>query len=213
MGLSLRRRILAVALALGLLQVPLSSLGQEIITDQVSLTVERGQIFGVTPGEGIARQFLASGETIVVMEAKGVTGYVQTSKRLLGFSGRMQRWVEFPLSSAEQILEWKVTPWMVVVIGKQQVYGFQSELGRWKKESWGAGETLETVHVKSYVGLVLTNRRALAFSANTGGFFSKDLVQPWDGEDVQINDHIVILHAGGRTFVYRSGLAIWAELP
>jgi len=213
MGLPIGRRVLAVALAFGLGQVPLSAWGQEIISDQVSLTVERGQIFGVTSGEGIARQFLASGETIVEMEAKGLTGYVQTNKRLLGFSGRMQRWVEFPLSTAEQILEWNVTPWMVIVIGKRQGYGFQSDLGRWKQESWGAGELLETVHVKSSVGLVLTNRRALAFSANTGGFFSIDLAQPWEGQDVQINDHIVLLHAGGRTFVFRSGLAIWAELP
>ncbi|MCA9464920.1 MAG: hypothetical protein KC643_05690, partial [Nitrospira sp.] len=146
MALSVRP-VISCGLVLLLWQLPLPVLGQEFITDQVSLSVGRGQIFGVTAGEGIARQFLASGEQIMMMEAKGVTGFVQTNKRLLGFSGRMQRWVEFPLSSAEQIVEIKLTPWMVVVIGSQQGYGFQSELGRWKKESWGAGEMLGSVQV------------------------------------------------------------------
>jgi len=206
-------RFASWGLAYALCQAPLPVVGQELITDQVSLTVGRGQIFGVTPGEGIARQFLGSGEEIVAMEAKGVTGFVHTTKRLLGFSGRMLRWVEFPLSSAEHIVEWTVTPWMIIVIGKQQGYAFQSELGRWKKESWGAGEVLGNVQVTSHVGLVMTNRRALAFSANTGGFFPQDLSLAGELPSVQMNDHIVILHAAARTFVFRSGLAIWTELP
>ncbi|MDR4495578.1 MAG: hypothetical protein AB7P17_02895 [Nitrospirales bacterium] len=196
-----------------LCHTPLFCLAQNLITDQVSITVERDQIFGITSGEGIARQFLASGEEIVVLETRGVTGYVQTTKRLLGFSGQMRRWVELPLASGEQIVQWAVTPWLVLVIGKRQGYGFQSDLGRWKKESWGAGEMVGDVRVKSYVGLVTTNRRAMAFSAITGGFFSRDLLQPIGTQDVQINDHIVLLHEGVRTFVFRSGLAIWAELP
>ena len=115
---------------------------QEVLTDQVSITSERGQLFGITSGEGIARQFLTSGEGILVVETKGVTGYVQTTKRLLGFSGRLQRWVDINLSSAEEVAKWTVTPRMIVVQGREAVYGFQSDLGRWKKESWGAGETI-----------------------------------------------------------------------
>lgn len=206
-------RIVVWGLACVLCHIPLLSLAQNLITDQVSITVERGKIFGITSGEGIARQFLASGEEILVLETQGVTGYVQTTKRLLGFSGRMLRWVEFPLSSGEEIVEWTVTPWMVVVIGKRQGYGFQSDLGRWKKESWGAGEMVGHVRVKSHVGLVTTNRRAMAFSAITGGFFSQDLLVPIGSRDVQINDHIVLLHMEARTFVFRSGLALWTELP
>jgi len=77
-----------------LCQVLPPCLAQDFTTDQVSIVVERGQIYGITPGEGIARQFLSSGEEILILESQGVTGYVQTTKRLLGFSGRMRRWVE-----------------------------------------------------------------------------------------------------------------------
>lgn len=186
---------------------------QEVLTDQVSITSERGQLFGITSGEGIARQFLTSGEGILVVETKGVTGYVQTTKRLLGFSGRLQRWVDINLSSAEEVAKWTVTPRMIVVQGREAVYGFQSDLGRWKKESWGAGETLVRSIVEDHVGVLLTNRRALGFSAFTGGFFSKDLPSGNAIQDLEINDNVVIIHLSALTLVFRSGLAIWAELP
>jgi hypothetical protein len=189
------------------------ALAQEVVTDQVSITSERGQLFGITSGEGIARQFLASGENILIVETKGVTGYVQTTKRLLGFSGRLQRWVDMNLSSAEQVAKWTVTPRMIVVQGREAVYGFQSDLGRWKREPWGAGEIFVNSVVDDYVGVLITNRRALGFSAFTGGFFSKDLPSGNPILNMQVNDNVVIIHLSGLTLVFRSGLAIWAELP
>jgi hypothetical protein len=192
---------------------PDHALTQEVITDQVSITSERGQLFGITGGEGIARQFLASGEEILAVESKGVTGYVQTTKRLLGFSGRLQRWVDINFSSAEQIGKWTVTPRMIIVQSREALYGFQSDLGRWKREPWGAGEMLVNSVVEDHVGLVITNRRAVAFSAFTGGFFSKDLPSGNAIDDMQVNDNVVIIHLSGLTLVFRSGLAIWAELP
>lgn len=186
---------------------------QEVLTDEVSITSERGQLFGITAGEGIARQFLTSGESILVVETKGITGYVQTTKRLLGFSGRLQRWVDIQLSSAEEVAKWTVTPRMVVVQGREAVYGFQSDLGRWKKESWGAGEILVRGIVDDHVGVLITNRRALGFSAFTGGFFSKDLPSGNAIQNVEINDNVVIIRLSALTLVFRSGLAIWAELP
>ena len=79
------------------------------------------------------------------------------------------------LSSAEQVAKWTVTSRMIVVQGREAVYGFQSDLGRWKREPWGAGETFVNSVVEDYVGVVITNRRALGFLPFTGGFFSQDL--------------------------------------
>jgi hypothetical protein len=192
---------------------PGHALTQEVITDQVSITSGRGQLFGITSGEGIARKFLAAGEGILAVEAKGVTGFVHTTKRLLGFSGRLQRWVDMNLSSAEEVAKWTVTPRMIVVQGREAVYGFQSDLGRWKREPWGAGETIVNSVVEDHVGVVITNRRTLGFSAFTGGFFSQDLPAGNSIHDMQVNDNVVIIHLSGLTLVFRSGLAIWAELP
>jgi len=202
---------LIVGLGFGLW--PGHALAQEVITDQVSITSGGGQLFGITSGEGIARKFLNAGEEILAIEAKGVTGFVHTTKRLLGLSGRLQRWVGMNLSSVEEVGKWTVTPRMIVVQGREAVYGFQSDLGRWKRESWGAGETIMNSVVEDHVGVVITNRRALGFSAFTGGFFSQDLPSGNSIHKLQVNDNVVIIHLSGLTLVFRSGLAIWAELP
>ncbi len=189
------------------------ALAQAVMTDQVSITSGKGQLFGITATEGIARQFLASGEDILVMEAKGVTGFVHTSHRLLGLSGKLQRWADITLSSPEKIVQWWVTPRMVIVQGREAVYGFQSDAGRWKKESWGAGELFVESVVEDHIAVLVSNRRALGFSAFTGGFYSQDLLPGNSIQDMEVNDNVVILHLSGTTLVFRSGLAIWAELP
>jgi hypothetical protein len=186
---------------------------QNVITDQVAITSEHGKLFGLTSGEGISREFLASGEDVLVIETKGVTGFVQTSTRLLGFSGRLNRWVDLTLPTAEQIIKWKVTSRMIVVQGRKAAYGFQSDRGRWKRESWGAGESLQDSAVKAHIAVMVTNRRALGFSAFTGGFFPRDLPAGNQIQEIEINDNVVILHLSGFMLVFRSGLAIWAELP
>jgi len=186
---------------------------QNVITDQVAITSEHGKLFGLTSGEGISREFLASGEDVLVIETKGVTGFVQTSTRLLGFSGRLNRWVDLTLPTGEQIIKWKVTSRMIVVQGRKAAYGFQSDRGRWKRETWGAGESLQNSAVKTHIAVMVTNRRALGFSAFTGGFFPRDLPAGNQIQEIEINDNVVILHLSGFMLVFRSGLAIWAELP
>ncbi len=186
---------------------------QEVVTDQVSITAARGTVFAITLGEGIARQRLGAGERIIGMEAKGLTGFVHTSIRLLGFSAVLKRWVEIRVAPSEKILAWTVTPRMVIVHGHDVVYGFQTETARWKREAWGAGEDLLDFAIEDHVALYVTNRRVLAFSAFTGGFFSEDLPVRTHGSEIQINDNVAILHLSDRKLVFRSGLAIWAELP
>ncbi|MGP0595050.1 hypothetical protein ACTRXD_21230 [Nitrospira sp. T9] len=197
----------------GLVVWPLHVWSQEVVTDQVTLTSARGKLYGITSGEGIASKVLTSGEDVLVVESKGVTGYVQTTARLLGFSGRLQRWVDMNLSSAEEVITATVTPQMIIVQGQQAAYGFQSDLGRWKREPWGAGEVLVKRIVNDYVAVLITNRRALGFSALTGGFFPQDLPSGNAIDQTEANANIVIIHLSGLVLVFRSGLAIWTVLP
>lgn len=202
-----------IIVAIGSIFLPSHAVTQTVITDQVAITSGQGKLFGLTSGEGVARRFLAAGEEVLVIETKGVTGFVQTSARLLGFSGRLNRWVDLILPTGEQIIKWKVTSRMIVVQGREAAYGFQSDRGRWKRESWGAGESLQNSAVKAHIAVLVTNRRALGFSAFTGGFFSRDLPLGNQIREIEINDNIVILHLSGFMLVFRSGLAIWAKLP
>jgi len=189
------------------------SQAHEVVTDRVSIASGQGQVFGITSGEGIARLVLGAGEQVVVMDAKGVTGFVQTTTRLLGFSGELQRWVSINLSTSEHILRWTVTPRMVIVLGEEGTYGFQSVRGRWKRERWGAGETLQTSEIQNLIAVMVTNRRAVGFSAVTGGFFSQDLPVGNPILGIEMNDHVAILQLSHVMYVFRSGLSSWAELP
>ncbi len=190
-----------------------ASLAHEVTSDRVSIAVGQGQVFGITSREGIARLVLGAGEQVVARDAKGVTGFVQTTSRLLGFSGELQRWVSINLSSSEKVLRWTVTPRMVIVQGQEATYGFQSDRGRWKREPWSAGETLHTSEIGNFIAVMVTNRRAVGFSAVTGGFFPQDLPVGNPILDIDMNDHIAILHLSYVKYVFRSGLSSWAELP
>ncbi len=224
MGLSIVKQIfrinsmrvplgIVMMLAMGNVFVADHAAAENVITDQVAITSIQGKLFGLTSGEGISREFLSSGEKVLVIEAKGVTGFVQTSIRLLGFSGRLNRWVDLTLPTGEQIIKWKVTSRMIVVQGREAAYGFQSDRGRWKREPWGAGESMRNSAVKADIAVIVTNRRALGFSAFTGGFFSQDLPLDNEIQKIQINDNVVILHLSDFMLVFRAGLAIWAQLP
>ena len=185
---------------------------QERITDQVTVTVNKGRVLGIHRGEGIARLPLAAGENIIAIKAKGLTGFVQTSARLLGYSGTFQRWSERRLDVSEHIHDIYVTPRLVLVVGEQQVYGFHENAGQWKVESLRPREILKHIIVQDHVAVIITSRQAFGFSAFTGGFFSKDLPLTDTEIKSEANDNIVILHLSDRHLVFRSGLAVWTEL-
>ena len=198
---------------LGMGVCPNVGLAHDVVTDRVSIATGHGQLFGITSREGIARQVLGAGEEVLVIEAKGDTGFVQTNVRFFGFSGVLQRWVSINHPSGERVLTWAVLPRMIIVQGHEAVYGFQSDRGRWKREAWGAGESLQRSVVKDLVAVMVTDRRALGFSAFTGGFFPRDLPVGSQVHEIQSNDNVIILRLSNFMIVFRSGLAIWAELP
>jgi len=66
--------------------------------------------------------------------------------------------------------------------------------------------------VKDHLAVMVTNQRVLAFSAFTGGFFSEDLRTGETIDHVDANDNIVILKTPFRQLVFRSQMAVWAEL-
>ena len=185
---------------------------QERITDQVSIAHVQDRLLGITAGEGIVRLPLSAGEKVLVIKAKGINGLVQTSFRLLGFSGPLQRWVQHRFDLSERIIETYVTPQQIVVQGTNRLYGYQGRLGRWKVQDLQAREAPSLVIVKDHVAVFATDRRALAFSAFTGGFFVVDLPASEPIRESMSNDNIVILAVGHRQYLFRSNLANWTEL-
>jgi len=185
---------------------------QERISDQVAVTILRDQVFAVTAGEGLVRVGLASGERVIGSEARGLNAILLTATRLLGFSAQVQRWSEERLNLNEQVVDRKVTPRMMIVRSDRRVFGFQGTSGLWKVEDLTRlGDDFQQILVGAHVAVVLTNRRALAFSAFTGGFFVQDLSTEDPVIETVVNDNIVILSTVNRRLIFRSQLAAWAE--
>jgi len=189
---------------------------QERTTDQVAVTVSilRDQVVAVTAGEGLVSVGLTSDDRLLGIEARGLNALVVTSTRLLGFSAQVQRWSEQRLNLNEQVLERKVTSRLILVRSDRRVFGFQGTSGGlWKVEDLTRlGDDFQQILVGAHVAVVLTNRRALAFSAFTGGFFIKDLSTEDPVIETTVNDNIVILSTVNRRLIFRSQLAAWAEL-
>ena len=206
---------IVATLALILFTVEIAA-SQERTTDQVAVTVSilRDQVVAVTAGEGLVSVGLTSDDRLLGIEARGLNALVVTSTRLLGFSAQVQRWSEQRLNLNEQVLDRKVTSRLILVRSDRRVFGFQGTLGGfWKVEDLNRlGDDFQQILVGAHVAVVLTNRRALAFSAFTGGFFIKDLSTEDPVIETTVNDNIVILSTVNRRLIFRSQLAAWAEL-
>lgn len=202
----------AGVLVLALFALPVGAGAHSPITDQVLITVLRDRVFAATPAEGLTRVDLLAGEEIQHTESKGLNALVQTSVRLLGFSSQVARWSEQRTDLGERVQDRRILPRLILVRTDKHLYGFQGPLGRWKTEDLGIKEDIRETLARENVAVVVTERRALAFSAFTGGFFQQDLSPDEPVLSSAVNDNVVILTTGTRRWIFRSQLAVWAEL-
>ena len=213
--MNVHRKSLAVAAwvhAGTLLVLSAPSLAQSPLNDQILVTILRDHVFAATPTEGLMRVDLLAGEEVMGTMSKGLNALVLTTNRLLGFSSQTMRWSEQRTDLGEQIKDHRVLPRLILVRTEKHLFGFQGPVGRWKTEDLGVREDIRDTLVAENVAVVVTDRRALAFSAFTGGFFQQDLSADDSVLSSAVNDNIVILSTGTRRWIFRSQLAVWAEL-
>jgi len=199
--------VLCVVVSLGSLYAH----AQDKISDEVGVVVSGGRLLGITGGSGLVRVRLSAGETVVFTESKGINAVAQTSDRLLGFSGPVQRWRDQRLDVSENVQKIQVTPRLIFVRTDKRLYGFQGPIGRWKVEDLGIQEEHRQTFVQDHVAVVVTDRRVLGFSTFTGGFFAEDLFNDETIESVEANDNIIVLFTSSRKLIFRSRLAVWTE--
>ncbi len=185
---------------------------QDKLSDQVAVTILPHAVVGVTSGSGLIKTRLSAGEKVLAKGAKGMLAFVQTSHRLLGFSSQLQRWREERLDISESIQAFHLTPRLILVQTDRHLFGFQGSQGAWKKMDLGLQEEVQQIVTGDNVGVVITNKNVLGFSAFTGGFFAEDLSNDEVVQNFRINDNIVILEMSSRQLIFRSRLAVWAEV-
>jgi len=186
--------------------------GQNKISDQVGVTILPHAVIGVTRGSGLIKTRLSAGERVIAKEAKGILAFVHTSRRLLGFTSVLQRWRETRLDLSETVQVFHVTPRLIIVQTDRHIFGFQGSQGLWKMRDLSLREVILQIVADENVAVVITNKNVLGFSAFTGGFFPEDLSNDEAVQDVNINDNIAILEMPSRQLIFRSQLAVWAEI-
>lgn len=178
----------------------------------VLVTVVKDKVVAL-PGRGSpVEEALGVNETVVTTAAKGLAGFAQTSRRLLGFSTGLLRWTEVQLEVEERVDHHQVLPRLIVVQTNRRVHGFQENRGHWFTEDLGPNETVKHRRARGHLGIVVTSERALAISAFTGGFFwvrlsPNELVQSID----QTNDAAVV-RTTARQLAFRSQTGFWTEM-
>jgi hypothetical protein len=127
---------------------------------QVTVTPTADKVIAWSAAGGGVEESLQPGESVVASGARGHTGFVQTSTRLLGFSAGLRQWREVSLGVEERIVRHQLLPFLILAHSNQQVYGFQETRGHWTELSLGPNEKVVHLRGHGHVAVAITNERA-----------------------------------------------------
>lgn len=179
---------------------------------QVTVTPTADKVIAWSAAGGGVEESLQPGESVVTSGARGHTGFVQTSTRLLGFSAGLRQWREVSMGVEERIGRHQLLPFLILAHSNQQVYGFQETRGHWTTVSLGPSEKVAQLSGHGHVAVAITNERALGFSTYTGGFFNI----AWTPEErvlsVDGSQNGMVVRTSSRTVIFKSQSTGWTEV-
>lgn len=179
---------------------------------QVTITPTDGKVIAWSAAGGGVEESLEPGEKVVTSGARGHTGFVQTSNRLLGFSAGLRQWRDISIGVEERIGRHQVLPFLILAHSNQQVFGFQETRGHWTTVSLGPNETVSQLRGHGHVAVAITNERALGFSTYTGGFFNIDWTPNERVLSVDGSQNGMVVRTSSRTVIFKSQSTGWTEV-
>lgn len=179
---------------------------------QVTITPTTDKVIAWSTAGGGVEESLQPGESVVTSGARGHTGFVQTSNRLLGFSSGLRQWREVRLGVEEQIGRYQLLPFLILAHTNQQVHGFQETRGHWTSIALGPSETVSQLRGQGHVAVAITNERALGFSTYTGGFFDIAWTPQERVLSVDGSQNGMVVRTSSRTVIFKSQSNGWTEV-
>ena len=179
---------------------------------QVTVTPTAGKVIAWSAAGGGVEEPLEPGEAVVTSGARGHTGFVQTSSRLLGFSAGLRQWRDISIGVEERIGRHQLLPFLILAHSNQQVYGFQETRGHWTTVSLGPNETVSQLRGHGHVAVAITNERALGFSTYTGGFFNIAWTPDERVLSVDGSQSGIVVRTSSRTVIFKSQSTGWTEV-
>lgn len=179
---------------------------------QVTVTITAGKLIAWSAAGGGVEESLEPGESVITSGARGHTGFVQTTTRLLGFSAGLRQWREVRLGVEERIERHHLQPFLILAHSNQEVHGFQESRGHWTSVALGPQEKVSHLRGSGHVAVAITNERALGFSTYTGGFFAIG----WSPDErvlsVDGSQNGMVVHTSARTVIFKSQSTGWNEV-
>ena len=179
---------------------------------QVTIMPTTDKVIAWSAAGGGVEESLQPGESVVTSGARGHTGFVQTSNRLLGFSSGLRQWREVRLGVEEQVGRYQLLPFLILAHTNQQVHGFQEARGHWTSIALGPSETVSQLRGQGHVAVAITNERALGFSTYTGGFFDIAWTPQERVLSVDGSQNGMVVRTSSRTVIFKSQSNGWTEV-
>jgi hypothetical protein len=151
-------------------------------------------------------------EKVLWTGARGRVGVVLTDHRLLAVSTVSASWQEKTWQRAERPPADVVLGARVAVAASDvRAFGFDGGSGRIVEKDLGPREVVWAVNAGDNVGVVVTDRRALAVSAATGGFYPVHIRVSERLEGVSALASVVTLTLNDRLLIFRAFTRTWEE--
>lgn len=191
-----------------LAQVPL--LPDEIQRiDVIGIERDGRELFAFDALTGARASFrLDVAEDVLFEASRGRVGVVLTDRRALGVAPGTD-WIELRLRLEEEpagvvLVEDRVA----LLVSNRRALAFNG-VGGWVEEGFSPNEVATALRVGSSVGVVTTNRRALAIGPRLRGFASESLQLRESLEAVTAQDTLATIRTERRILVFSSPRGVW----
>jgi hypothetical protein len=179
--------------------------------DVVSIVPLERRVLAVNPVTGpVAETPLAINESLLEYKTRGRLGVAATNRRLLGITSRSAVWAELRLrvSEAEHQPELVVEDRVALVRLRNRIAGISAAGPVWLDVELASDEDVIEIVSASQIAAVVTDRRAIGFSAGSG-FVAEMLGATERLERSSADDRSVQLVTSNRVLVFQAGSRRW----
>lgn len=136
--------------------------------DSVDVQVVDDEIIGIRDGSPATRRHLQKGEEIQWMGARGTVAGVLTDRRFFAMSSTSAGWQEIRLDRSDGGPRVELGANVLVCITAKRILGFPGLVGVLSEDRLQPGEILVDSDANEHVAVLVTDRRAVAYSSGSG---------------------------------------------
>jgi hypothetical protein len=162
-------------------------------------------------GSGRLAMRLERNEEVLFYGSRGRVAVVLTTQRMLGATPVSASWQEERYRLTERPLDHAIlSQSLALVVTPQRALAFFGT-GNWAEQTLGPREYVITSELGPAAGVVVTQRRALGISTETGGFFETKLRLKERIESVRAISSIATITTSQRTLIFKGPSGLWVE--